>query len=80
MCRKTLLLSPLCLQGDWFQILYQYKEYKEVTSVTYLGLRLDRHVDWKAYIEQIIPKMGSAYRAVRFMYYFINEKHLELST
>ena len=44
---KKVLLRPLCVEDDWFQILYQYKENKEETNVTFLGLRRDIHVEWK---------------------------------
>ena len=45
----------MCVQDDWFQILYQYKENKEETNATFLCLRRDRHVECKTHIEQIIP-------------------------
>jgi hypothetical protein len=77
MYRKKVRLSPLYVQDDWFKILYQYKEYKEVTNVTFLGLRLDRHMAWEAHVEQIIPKISSAYYAFRFMYYFSNVETLK---
>jgi hypothetical protein len=48
------------LVSDAFQILYQDKEIKEVTYIKFLGLGLDKHVEWKTRIEQIIPKMSSA--------------------
>jgi hypothetical protein len=45
--------------GDSFQSLYQGKEIKEVINIKFFDLRLDKHVEWKTCVEQIIPKMNS---------------------
>jgi hypothetical protein len=70
MYRAKVVLSALCLQDDSVQIFYQGKEIKEVINIKFLGLGLDRHIEWKINIKQIIPKMSSACYAIRFMYNF----------
>ena len=42
------------LQDDTFQILYQDKEIKEVTNINFLGLEIDKHVEWRTHIEQCL--------------------------
>ena len=38
-------------------------------DVTFLGLRIDRNINWKKHIEEILPKLSSACYVVRSMYY-----------
>jgi len=45
-------------------------ENKEVTKIKFLGLWLDKHVEWKTHVELMIPKMSSACYAVRSVYSF----------
>jgi len=41
-------------QVESFKILYQGKEIKEVKNMRFLVLGIDKHMDWKTHIEQII--------------------------
>ena len=48
------------LQNDSFQIFfYQGIEHKEVTNIKFLGLGLDKHMEWKTHVELMTPKMSS---------------------
>jgi hypothetical protein len=35
----------------------------------FLGLEIDKHLNWKKHIEEILPKLSSACYTVRSMYY-----------
>jgi hypothetical protein len=61
-------------QEDSLQIFYRDKLLKEVTNVRFLGLGIDKHLNWKTHIEQVIPKLSTACYAVRSMFHF-NTKH-----
>jgi hypothetical protein len=43
------------------------KKMQKVTNIKYLGLGIHKHLDWKFHTEQVIPKLGTAWYAVRFM-------------
>jgi hypothetical protein len=58
------------LQNDLFQITYQNKSMKAATNIKFLGLELDKHMNWKNHIVKILPKMSSACYAVRTTYHF----------
>jgi hypothetical protein len=66
------------LQNDSFQIFHQDKEIKEVPNIKFLVLGLDKHMEWKIPIEQIIPKMSNACYAIRSMYPFTNMTTLKI--
>jgi hypothetical protein len=53
-------------QEDQFQAFYKDKKIKDVTNIKFLGLGIDKHLDWKIHIKQIISKLSSACYAVRF--------------
>jgi len=36
----------------------------------FLGLRIDKHTEWKNRIEQVLPKKNSASHAIKFVYCF----------
>jgi hypothetical protein len=38
-------------------------------DATFLGLRIDRNINWKKHIEEILPKLSSSCCVVRSMYY-----------
>jgi hypothetical protein len=45
--------------------------------VRFLGLGIDKHLNWKTHIAQVISKLSTACYAVRFLFYFIPKTHLE---
>jgi hypothetical protein len=65
-------------QHDPLQAFYKCKKQK-VTSVTYLGFGIDKHLHWKIHIEQVIRKLKGVSNAVRFMYHFINVDMLKMA-
>jgi hypothetical protein len=67
------------LQNDSVLIFfYQGIENKEITNIKFLGLGLDRHMEWKTIVELMIPKMSSACYAVRSMYSFSDMTTLKI--
>jgi hypothetical protein len=48
------------LQDDSFYINFQNKIMKEAKNIKFLGLELDKHMNWKNHIGKILPKMSSA--------------------
>jgi hypothetical protein len=51
---------------------YQNNSIKESTNPELLGLKLDKHTNWKNHINHIIPKMSSVYFIVRIEYPYRN--------
>jgi len=51
---------------------YQNSSIKESTSIELLGLKLDKHTNWKNHINHIISKMSSVYFVVRIKYSYSN--------
>ena len=59
------------LQNDLCQITYKNKTTKEATHFKFLGLELEKYMNWKNLIKKkILPKMSSAYYTVRSLYPF----------
>jgi hypothetical protein len=46
----------------------------EVPVIKFLGLQIDRSLDWKNHIEYILPKLSSAIFLIRSLSYFMNKK------
>jgi hypothetical protein len=44
---------------------YDNKTIEEVLTTKFLGLQIDNNLNWKKHIEYIIPKLSSAYFAMR---------------
>jgi hypothetical protein len=65
-------------QENSFQIPYKDKEIKQETNITFLGLEIDQHLNWKTHTEQIIPRLSSACYAVRSMFHFSNLHTLKM--
>jgi hypothetical protein len=54
-------------------------EIKEVKNTKYLGLGLDKHMEWKTHINVIIPKMSSICYVIRSMYSICNITTLKIT-
>jgi hypothetical protein len=65
-------------QEHSLQIFYRDKLLKEVTNVRFLGLGIDKHLNWKTHIEQVIPKLSSACYVVRSMFHFSTKDSLTM--
>jgi Cft2 family RNA processing exonuclease len=48
---------------------YQNNSIKESTNTEFLGLKLDKHINWNNHINHI-PKISSAYFVVRIRYFY----------
>jgi hypothetical protein len=44
---------------------YADKLIKETTSIKFLGIQIDKHLNWKSHINQIIPKLSASCFAVK---------------
>jgi hypothetical protein len=67
-------------QEDSLQIFYRNKLIKEETNVRFLGLGIDKHLNWKTHIAQVISKLSSACYAVRSLFYFSTKDSLRMIT
>jgi hypothetical protein len=45
---------------------------KETTSIKFLCVQIDNHLNWKNLISQIIPKLSAAFFAVRKLFHILN--------
>jgi hypothetical protein len=59
-------------QDDSFLINYQNNSIKESTNTIYLGLELDKHINWKNHIKNILPKLNNACLVVSSVYSYSN--------
>jgi hypothetical protein len=48
-----------------FQIMHQDKLLAEISHTKFLGLELDKNINWKTHIQKILPKLGSACHLIR---------------
>jgi hypothetical protein len=53
---KTVKFSSKHYQDKTFLINYQNNSIKESTNTRFLGLELDKHINWKNHINKILPK------------------------
>jgi IS1 family transposase len=60
--------SPHCA----LNIGYKDKYIEETLNSKFLGLHLDNHLNWKAHIDQMIPKLSGACYAVRSVLHISN--------
>jgi mannose/fructose/N-acetylgalactosamine-specific phosphotransferase system component IID len=51
---------------------YKEKYIQQTWNTTLLALQTDNHINWKRYIEQMIPKLSSACYALRLMVHISN--------
>jgi hypothetical protein len=65
-------------QEHSLQIFYRDKLLKEATNVRLLGLGIDKHLNWKPHIEQVITKLSSACYVVRSMLHFSTKDSLRM--
>jgi mannose/fructose/N-acetylgalactosamine-specific phosphotransferase system component IID len=70
--------SSYHLQDHSFCINFQNKIMKEANNIKFLGLELDKHMNWKSHIGKILPKMSSACYVIRSMYHLSNKTTLKM--
>jgi hypothetical protein len=70
--KKTKLMKFISnyLNSAHFQILYHDSLLHEEPNYKFLGLELDKHMNWKMHIKFILPKLSSACHAVRCMKHY----------
>jgi hypothetical protein len=61
-----------------FQIPYKDKLIQEEINTKFLGLEIDKHMNWKTHIQLILPKLNSACYAVRCMKHYSNIETLKM--
>jgi hypothetical protein len=65
-------------QNGTFQIAYQNMILSGVDNTKFLGLQLDKRINWKNHIYEILPKLSSACYLLRRMYPHFNEVTLKM--
>jgi hypothetical protein len=66
------------LKNEAFQITYQNEIITGTNNIKFLGLELDKNINWKNHIQKIIPKLSSACYLVRRMYPCCNLNTLKM--
>jgi hypothetical protein len=61
-----------------FQIPYKDKLIQEEINTKFLGLEIDKHVNWKSHIQLILRKLSSACYAIRCMKHYSNTETLKM--
>jgi hypothetical protein len=65
-------------QNEAFQIIYQNKIITGTNNTKFLGLELDKNINWKNHVQKIITKLSSACYLVRRMYPYCNLNTLKM--
>jgi hypothetical protein len=65
-------------QIETFQITYQNMSLSGVDNTKFLGLRLDKHINWKNHIHKTLPKLSSVCYLIRRMYPYFNKTTLKM--
>ena len=60
--------TPNTRQNETFQIIYHNKILTGTNNTNFLGLELDKNVNWKKHIQKILPKLSSACYLIRKTY------------
>jgi hypothetical protein len=76
--RNIVKFSSNHLQDDTFYINFQNKIMKGANNIKFLGLELDKHMNWKNDIGKILPKMSSACYVIRSMYHLSGKTTLKI--
>jgi len=63
---------------ETFLINYQNNSLKESTNTIYLGLELDKRINWKNHINKILPKLNNAYLILSSTYSYSNTSTLRM--
>jgi hypothetical protein len=58
------------LQAESFQFLYKDRHIKEAINIKFLGLKIDKHMNWKTHIMHIMPKLSNACYTTTCTYHF----------
>jgi mannose/fructose/N-acetylgalactosamine-specific phosphotransferase system component IID len=60
--------TPSNRLNETFQIIYQNRLLTGANNTKFLGLELDKNINWKNHIQKILPKLSSACYLIRRMY------------
>jgi hypothetical protein len=64
---KILKFETTSQNNVLFQVQYKYQHLQDVKNIKFLGIEIDKFMNWKAHVEQILPKLGNACFAIRNM-------------
>jgi hypothetical protein len=64
---KVMKFTPSNRQNEIFQIMYQNRLLIGTNKTIFLGLELDKNINWKNHIQKILPKLSSACYLIRRM-------------
>ena len=56
---------------------YKEKHIEKAENITFLGLQIDNHTNWKNHIEEVISKLSRACYAIRVMVHITNINTVE---
>ena len=59
--------TPSNRQNEIFQIVHQNRLLIGTSNTKFLGLELDKNINWKNHIQKILPKLNSACYLIRRM-------------
>jgi hypothetical protein len=57
---------------------YEDKYIEESVHITFLGLQIDSHLNWKIHVDQLVPELSGACYAVRSLSHISNINTLKL--
>jgi hypothetical protein len=61
-----------------FRIIYQNKLLSGVNNIKLLGLQIEKNLNWKTHVHNLLPKLSSACYLIRRMYPFFNKHTLKM--
>jgi len=70
--------TPRNRLNETFQIIYQNRLLTGTNNTKFLGLELDKNINWKNHIQKILPKLSSACYLIRRMYPSCNSDTLKM--
>jgi hypothetical protein len=75
---KITIFDSNYLNNVPFQIPYKDKLLQEEINTKFLGLEIDKHMNWKPHIQLILPELSSACYAIRCMKRYSNIETLKM--
>ena len=75
---KTMKFTSKNRQTKNFRIIYQNELMSGVNTIKLLGLHIDKDVNWKTHIQNLLPKLSSACYLIRRMYPLFNMRTLKM--
>jgi hypothetical protein len=55
------------------------KKQVAVPNTKFLGVQIDKHLNWKGHVQYILPKLSTASFVIRQLFYILNLKTLRMA-